>query len=198
MTKGNDTKIAILDTALDMASELGLEGVTIGILAKATKMSKSGLFAHFQSKENLQVEILKHAGRVFTESVLAPALQAEEGIPRIKALVNNWIGWTFRNTGGCIFVTASIEFSEREGIVRTSLLRQQEAWIRTLRKLAKSAIKTGEFRADIDCDQFVFELYSLLLGFHFYHHLLHSQEIGTRQAVALEQLFNKYRSQDQK
>jgi AcrR family transcriptional regulator len=193
MTKGNETKTAILDTALDMASELGLEGVTIGILAKATKMSKSGLFAHFQSKENLQIETLKHAGRIFAETVVVPALRTEAGLPRIKALVNNWVDWASRHTGGCVFVAASNEFSDREGNVRASLLRQQKAWIRTLRNVAQSAIKTGEFRKDCDCDQFVFELYSLLLGFHLYHHLLHSEGIETRQTVALDQLFDKYR-----
>jgi AcrR family transcriptional regulator len=193
MTKGDETKIAILDTALDMASELGLEGVTIGILAKATKMSKSGLFAHFQSKENLQVETLKYAGRIFAETVVVPALRIEAGLPRIRALVDNWVNWASRHTGGCVFVAASNEFSDREGSVRSSLLRQQEAWIRTLRKVAKTAIKTGDFREDVDCDQFVFELYSLLLGFHLYHHLLHSEGIETRQAVALDQLFDKYR-----
>ncbi len=192
MTKGDETKIAILDTALDMASELGLEGVTIGVLAKATKMSKSGLFAHFESKENLQVEILKHGARLFAENVVIPALRTEAGLPRIRALVNNWVDWASSHAGGCIFVAASNDFSDRVGNVRSSLLLQQEAWIRTLRKVTRSAIKTGEFREDIDCDQFVFELYSLLLGFHLYHHLLHTEDIETRQSVALDQLFDKY------
>ena len=193
MTKGNETKTAILDAALDMASELGLEGLTIGLLARTTKMSKSGLFAHFQSKENLQIETLKHAGRIFAENVVVPARRIEAGLPRIRALVNNWVDWASRHTGGCVFVSASNEFSDREGNVRASLLRQQKAWIRILRKVAQSAITTGEFREDCDCDQFVFELYSLLLGFHLYHHFLHSEGIETRQAVALDQLFDKYR-----
>lgn len=193
MTKGNETKTAILDMALDMTSELGLEGVTIGILAKATKMSKSGLFAHFQSKENLQVEILKHAATVFAENVVAPALRVEAGIPRIRALVRNWTDWTSQLSGGCIFIAASMQFNDREGSVRSFLLRQQEAWIRTLRKVARSAIKTKEFREDIDCHQFAFELYSLLLGFHLYHHLLHSEDLETRQTIALDQLFDKHR-----
>jgi AcrR family transcriptional regulator len=196
MTKGDETKTVILNMALDKATELGLEGVTIGILAKATKMSKSGLFAHFHSKENLQVEILKHGARIFSEFVVIPALRTEAGIPRIRALVDNWIGWASRHTGGCVFVAASNEFSDREGIVRTFLLRQQEAWINTLRKVARSAIKTREFREDADCDQFVFELYSLLLGFHLYHHLLHTEDIRARQAVALDQLFAKYKQLD--
>ena len=124
---------------------------------------------------------------------MIPALQTEAGIPRIRSLVKNWINWASSHAGGCLFVTASNEFSNREGIVRTFLLHQQEAWVGILRKVARSAIKTGEFRQDSDCDQFVFELYSLLLGFHLYHHLLHSEEIDTRKSVALDQLFDKYR-----
>ncbi len=193
MSKGNDTKTAILDMALDMTSELGLEGVTIGILAKATKMSKSGLFAHFQSKENLQIEILRHAAKVFAESVVVPALRTEAGIPRIRALVKNWTDWTSKLSGGCIFIAASIQFNDRQGSVRSFLLKQQEAWVRTLRRVVQSAIKTNEFREDIDCNQFVFELYSLLLGFHLYHHLLHSEDLETRQSLALDQLFDKHR-----
>jgi AcrR family transcriptional regulator len=193
MGKGNETKSAILDKAFDMASELGLEGVTIGVLAKATGMSKSGLFAHFLSKENLQVEILQRAGRVFSENVIVPALHTEPGIPRIRALVSNWIHWTSELTGGCIFVTASNDFSNRDGEVRTFLLRQQAAWLATLRRIAQSAIKTGEFRQDIDCDQFAFELYSLLLGFNLYHKLLHNEDIKSRQQRALDDLLDRYR-----
>lgn len=193
MGKGNETKSAILDKAFDMASELGLEGVTIGVLAKATGMSKSGLFAHFLSKETLQVEILQHAGRVFSENVIVPALRTEPGIPRIRALVRNWIHWTSELTGGCIFVTASNDFSNRDGEVRTFLLRQQAVWLATLRRIAQSAIKTGDFRQDIDCDQFAFELYSLLLGFNLYHKLLHNQDIKSRQQHALDDLLDRYR-----
>ena len=129
MTKGKDTKYAILETALDMASQLSLESVTIGSLAKATNMSKSGLFAHFQSKENLQIEILKFAASDFTDYVVLPALRKKAGIPRIKTLVENWIQWGARLKGGCIFVSAGTEFRERPGKVRDFLLYQQEAWI---------------------------------------------------------------------
>jgi AcrR family transcriptional regulator len=193
MGKGNETKSVILDKAFDMASELGLEGVTIGVLAKAIGMSKSGLFAHFLSKENLQVEILQYAGRVFSENVIVPALRTEPGIPRIRALVRNWIHWTSKLTGGCIFVTASNDFSNRDGEVRTFLLRQQTVWLATLRRIAQSAIKTGDFRQNIDCDQFAFELYSLLLGFNLYHKLLHNEDIKSRQQRALDDLLGKYR-----
>jgi AcrR family transcriptional regulator len=193
MTKGKDTKNMVLEAGLDMASQLGLECVTIGNLAKATNLSKSGLFAHFQSKENLQVEILNHAARVFSEGVIIPALKTKAGIPRIRALVNNWIQWTSELTGGCIFVTASADFTDRPGRVRDVLLNQQKEWIDCLKRIAQSAVAVGDFRKDIDDDQFAFDLYSLLLGFHLYFNLLDDAEIRKRQEAALTRILNSYK-----
>ena len=193
MTKGKETKKAILEAGLDMASQLGLEGVSIGALAKETNMSKSGLFAHFQSKENLQIEILNYAARVFSEDVIIPALATEGGIPRIKTLINNWIEWGDNLTGGCIFVTASTDYSDRPGKVRECLIKQQEDWIDCLCRIAESAIKVGDFREGIDCEQFAFDLYSLLLGVHLYFKLLNDEEIGRHQKNALNRLIEDYR-----
>ncbi len=193
MTKGKETKMVILESGLDMASQLGLEGVSIGALAKETNMSKSGLFAHFQSKENLQIEILDYAARIFSEDVIIPALATEAGIPRIKALVNNWIEWSDNLTGGCIFVTASTDYSDRPGKVRECLLGQQGDWIACLCRIAESAIKVGDFREGIECEQFAFDLYSLLLGFHLYDKLLDDSETKKRQEIALERLLANYK-----
>ena len=130
MEKGATTKQAILDAGLKMATQLSLESVTIGHLAKTTQMSKSGLFAHFQSKENLQIGILQHAGELFAERVVIPALMAKAGIPRIKALVNNWIKWSSKMTGGCIFVSSSTEFTSRPGKVRDFIWNSKKlGWI---------------------------------------------------------------------
>jgi AcrR family transcriptional regulator len=193
MTKGKETKVIILESGLDMASQFGLEGVSIGALAKKTEMSKSGLFAHFQSKENLQIEILDYAARVFSEGVIIPALAIDAGIPRIKALVNNWVEWSDNLTGGCIFVTASADYSDRPGKVRECLLRQQGDWIDCLCRIAESAIKVGDFRKDIDCEQFAFDLYSLLLGFHLYDKLLDDSETRKRRDIALDRLLANYK-----
>ena len=192
MTKGETRKLEILEAGLQMASRLGLDDVTIGTLAKTADMSKSGLFAHFQSKLNLQIEILKHAGEGFAAGVIKPALRAPAGIPRIKALVKNWIAWGSQLTGGCIFVSAGTEFSDRPGEVRDFLLRQQEQWIGSLRRMAKAAVRTGDFRDDIDCAQFAFDLYSLLLGFHYYHQLLRDSQTVERQEKAFKRLLNNY------
>ena len=193
MAKGEDTKLTVLEAGLDMASQLGLECVTIGNLAKTTNLSKSGLFAHFQSKENLQIEILNYAGQLFSEGVIVPALKADAGIPRIMALVDNWIQWTSELTGGCIFVSASADFSDRPGKVRDVLLHQQEEWIDCLRRIARSAVEAGDFRQDIDDDQFAFDLYSLLLGFHLYYKLLDDAETRKHEETALVRLLNSYK-----
>jgi len=193
MARGVDTRATILDTGLDLASRLGLEAVTIGTLAKATGMSKSGLFAHFRSKENLQIELLRHAGEIFSRDVVAPALRVASGEARIRAMVANWIAYARGLGGGCIFVTASTDFKDRPGKVRDFLLTQQDVWIDCLRRIAWSAVEAGEFRGDIDCGQFAFELYSLLLGFHLYHTLLDSEDTDRRQKAALDKLLRSYR-----
>jgi AcrR family transcriptional regulator len=193
MGKGKDTKREILETGLDMVSRLGLECLSIGNLAKAAGMSKSGLFGHFQSKERLQLEILEYAAQSFAEKVIVPALKTQAGIPRIKALVSKWVSWQAGQPGGCIFVTACNEFSDRPGKVRVLLFRQQKEWLDTLCRIARSAVKAGDFRPDADCEQFAFELYSLQLGFHLYHKLLNSPDIAHRQEAALDSLLDNYR-----
>jgi len=193
MTKGADTKLTILEIGLDIASRLGLETVTIGDLARTAKMSKSGLFAHFQSKENLQIELLKYAGEMFSRDVVVPALKTKAGIPRVKAVMENWIRFSGALTGGCIFVTASSDFKDRPGKVRDFLLQQQKDWLNILRRIAQSAVREGDFRSDTDCDQFAFEFYSLLLGFHLYATLLDNADTQLRQRTAFETLITTYR-----
>jgi len=192
MKRGNETRTLILDTSLEMASLIGLESVTIGNLAQKTNLSKSGLFAHFNSKENLQIEILKYAAEEFTNFVLVPALGTPAGITRIRTLIDNWIAWGAKLSGGCIFVTAGIEYSDRPGKVRDFLIKQQAAWINSLKRVALSAVKAGDLRSDTDPEQFAFDLYSLLLGFHFYHKLLNDPYTRQRQNKALDHLLARY------
>lgn len=192
MAKGVDTKRMILAAGLEMASRIGLEGVSIGELAKTIHMSKSGLFAHFQSKENLQISILEYAGEQFAENVIVPALMTPAGISRIQALVQHWIEYSARVTGGCIFVTASTEYSERPGRVRDYVLKQQKEWIDCLSRIGESALKVGDFKKGIDFQQFAFDLYSLLLGFHYYDRLLNDQKTEERQKNALDRLLKDY------
>jgi AcrR family transcriptional regulator len=193
MEKGRGTKNTIIETGLEMSSQLGLECVTIGNLAKEMRMSKSGLFAHFQSKENLQIEILQYAAEDFSAFVIRPALKVERGIPRIRDLVRRWIEWGDKLSGGCIFVSAGMEYSDRPGKVREALMQQQEEWLDCLRRIAESAIKAGDFRKNIDCEQFAFDLYSLLLGFHYYYKLLNDNKARERLKIAFEKLLMTYR-----
>jgi len=192
MTKGEDTKKAILATGLDMASQIGLEQVTIGGLAKEAGLTKSGLYAHFQSKEALQIEILEHAGQLFAASVLIPALQVKAGISRIKQLVENWNRWNEELSGGCIFVSASNAFRNTPGKVRDFVVAQQQIWLSSLQQLAQSAIECKDFRADADKEQFAYELYSFLLGFHLFYKLMNSENPKARQNKALERLIADY------
>ena len=198
MSKIKDTKEMILEVGTKLAGRMGLEGISIGVLAKEVSMSKSGLFAHFESKENLQIALLNHASQDFSRHVIIPALKTQRGIPRIKALVKNWNNWCAKLSGSCIFVSAGTEYSERPGKVRDCLLKQQEQWLDSLRRIAQSAIKAGDFRDDIDCNQFAFDLYSLLLGFHYYHKLLRNGDTENRQQKSLNHLLDQYRPQKHK
>jgi AcrR family transcriptional regulator len=192
MVREKDTKRAILEKALEMASHLSLETITIGGLAKELNMSKSGLFAHFQSKENLQLEILNYAGQNFTEEVIKPALKVERGIPRIKAIVSNWIKWGSKTSGGCIFVDATTEFNNRRGNIQNVLFAQQKQWVNVLKRIGESAIKSGDINPDSDCEQFAYDLYSLVLGYYYYDQLLHDPKIKQRHEKALDQILKTY------
>ena len=165
MKKGDQTKQKILDKGFEKASELGLECLSIGGLAKETQMSKSGLFAHFQSKENLQLAVLAHAGDVFRQEVIIPALKVRAGIPRIKSIMAKWIEWTLKLSGGCIFVAAAAEYSDRPGKIQDLVRQQHDDWIHCLERVGESAVRAGDFRPDIECTTFAFQLYSPILGF---------------------------------
>ena len=116
-TRGEQTRTAILDEALKVASRLGLEGLTIGGLAEATGMSKSGLFAHFGSREGLQLAVLEHAAQRFGEKVLRPALQIERGLPRLRSMFERWLEWAVATglPGGYIMIAAAAEYDDRPG-----------------------------------------------------------------------------------
>ncbi|MFM2044942.1 MAG: hypothetical protein RLY86_3518 [Pseudomonadota bacterium] len=167
MSKGERTRAAILDEALDMTSTEGLTGLTIGSLADRLGMSKSGLFAHFGSKEQLQLAVLQHAADVFTDIVFRPAFKVPAGLPRIEAMFDNWIAWSKSSKlpGGCPIQGASIEFDDRPGPIRDFLAFTQENLAKAIIGAVQRAIDAGHFRADIDKEQFAFEFVSLSYGF---------------------------------
>ncbi len=190
MRKGERTRGVILDEALRVASELGLEGLTIGRLADALDLSKSGLFAHFSSKEALQIQTLERAAERFAEVVVRPALEAPAGEPRVRALFERWGEWPrrVRQPGGCVFVAASAELDDRPGPVRDRLVELQREWLGTLARAARRAQEVGHFRRDLDPDQFAFEVHGIALTWHLHSRLLRDPRALERARTAFERL----------
>ncbi|MDX2475617.1 MAG: TetR/AcrR family transcriptional regulator [Candidatus Krumholzibacteria bacterium] len=168
MTKGEDTKQAILERASQLASRIGLETLTIGHLAAEMGLSKSGLFAHFGSKEALEVQVLDFTGQDYRDKVVVPAFKKDPGLPRIQALFDNWLDWVRINTheGGCLFVQAATELDDRPGRPRDYMVKWQQLWFETLAEAARRAIAEGHLREDLDCDQFAFQFNAILFGYH--------------------------------
>ncbi len=190
MSKGAETRETILSTALAAASTYGLEALSIGSLAKEVGMSKSGLFAHFASKENLQIEVLGTAVRRFIDDVIAPALAAPRGEPRIRAFVERWMDWTQAPylPGGCIFLATANELDDRPGPLREALVAAQRDWIEALTTATRLGVEEGHFRANLDTHQFAYELYSILLAHHHFDRLLRDPETKPRTRRAFERL----------
>jgi AcrR family transcriptional regulator len=174
VAKGARTRESILRAAVNLASVEGLEGLTIGRLADELKMSKSGLFAHFGSKEELQLATVDTARRIFVEHVIRPALTKDAGMPRLWALCENWLEHVEVRVfeGGCFFTAASFEFDSRPGPVRDSIVAAMREWLRTLSRAVSEARKAGHLHAGVHPQQFAFEIYSLAIGAHWGHQLL--------------------------
>jgi len=187
VAKGEATRQAILERAFEHAKQLGLSGLSIGRLAEDTGLSKSGLFAHFGSKEALQVAVVDEAARQFVEFVLAPALQRPRGEPRIRALFDRWVEWGAR-AGGCFFVGAIAELDDRSGPPRDRVAQTCKDWIESLATAARIAIAEGHFRAELDPEQFAFDAYGIMLGFHVYQRFLRAPESLARARASFERL----------
>ncbi len=175
MSRGTETRERILERAVAVATRDGLEGVTIGRLADDLRLSKSGLFRHFGSKEDLQLAVLRTASERFTEAVFRPALKAPRGLPRLEALVARWLEWVRGGAGtadGCLFVAAASELDDRPGPVRDLLVETQRAWLGGIARAARLAIEEGHLRPGLDPEQFAFEFEAIGLGFHHAKRLL--------------------------
>jgi len=192
-TKGEETRSQILAAAVQQASESGFESLTIGTLAERTGLSKSGLFAHFGSKQELQVAALDEAARRFTESVFLPALKAPRGLRRLRALFEGWIGWTERASlpGGCPIDAASHEYKHRPGPMRDAILERERQLGRELAKAVQLAIDTGELAATADPHQVAFEFLGILLAFYRSELVLGAEEARKRALVAFERLLRE-------
>jgi AcrR family transcriptional regulator len=195
MGKGEQTKAAILDEASELASRLGLGGLTIGTLATASKLSKSGLYAHFASKESLQVEVLQYARDQFTDHVMRPTVKTPRGEPRLRAFFENWLAWQAgRFVGGCIFVDAASEFDDQEGPVRDELVRAERDKLESVALVVGTAIAEGHFQPDVDAAQFAYELEGILLAHHHARRLMRDPRADEHARRAFERLLESCRA----
>src|SRR5208283_4156944 len=155
-TASVSTRERILQQGLALMSKSGLAGVTLGVLADLVGMSKSGLFAHFRSKEDVQIELLNHTAEFATERVLLPSMASAEGLPRLRALVRNWFGWAQRAglPGGCPVAAGLFEFDDVEGRVRNKILEMESEWRGLLTNLVQRAVELGHLRRELDVEQF--------------------------------------------
>ncbi|MFN3202358.1 MAG: TetR/AcrR family transcriptional regulator [Bradymonadia bacterium] len=194
MSKGAETRDTILARAMDLGSTVGLVGLTIGELAKQVGMSKSGLYAHFNSKEDLQRSVLEAAAAHFTARVLRPAIQAPRGEPRVRALFDRWMAWSSTDLkGGCLFITASIEFDDRDTVVRSYVKRRVQETQQVIARAAEIAVEEGHFDAQLDVGSFAFEFWGILLSFHNYSRLLDDASAREKALGALEALILRAR-----
>jgi AcrR family transcriptional regulator len=193
--KGETTRQAILEHATARASKVGLEGLSIGGLAEDLELSKSGLFAHFQSKETLQLQVVDHAASRFVDAVVRPALNAPRGEPRVRAVFERWMEWPRQMPlpGGCFFVSAISEFDDRPGLVRDRLVQLQRDWLETIANTVRTAIAEGHFHADADPEQFAHDLYGVMLGYHHAARLLGDPRATERARRAFEALLRAAR-----
>jgi AcrR family transcriptional regulator len=187
--KGERTRAGILERAVDLASLEGLEGLTIGRLADDLSMSKSGLFAHFGSKEDLQLSTIEAARERFVGEVVRPALAAPRGYPRLLALCQAWLGYVQREVfpGGCFFAAASFEFDGRPGLVRDAIARAMDAWLETLEKAIQLAKDEGHLDPKVEPSQLAFELNALFFGANFAWNLRHDHKAFARAERAIRE-----------
>ncbi|MBT9505257.1 TetR/AcrR family transcriptional regulator [Rhodoferax sp.] len=166
--KGQQTKQAIVDAALGLASQIGLEGLSIGALAEVTQMSKSGVFAHFGSREELQISVVREYYARFADEVFFPAMEEERGLPRVKALFDNWMKRVaVELQSGCIFISGAVEYDDRPGPVRDALVSSVKSWLAAVFRAVVQAKECGHLSDDSDEDQMAFEIHGLILALHY-------------------------------
>ena len=194
MGKGDETRLAVLDQAVELSRRVGLSGLTIGSLADQTRLSKSGLFAHFRSKEALQLSVLEHARTGFETAVVRPAVRSPRGEARVRALFDLWLEWDSL-PGGCPFIAAATEFDDQPGVVRDRLVRDQRDLFDMITTVFRTGIAEWQFRPDADPEQFAQDFYGVILACHHSVRLLGDDQAEGRARRALEMLLAEARIQ---
>jgi len=193
--KGELTRATIVDAALAVARREGLESLTIGVLADTLGMSKSGLFAHFGSREDLQLAVLREYAARFVEDVLRPAVELERGLPRLQAMLENWLRLLARELEqGCLMISGASEYDDRPGVLRDAMVAIVTGWKDELMRAIDAAKAAGHLRAGVESRQLVFEIYGLMLALHQDARLLRSADSVKRTRTGLARLIDGARS----
>ncbi|MBA2672195.1 TetR/AcrR family transcriptional regulator [Ramlibacter sp.] len=193
LQKGQQTKAAIVDAALGLATQIGLEGLSIGALAEVAGMSKSGVFAHFGSREELQISVVREYHTRFEQEVFYPALGSERGLPRLRAIFANWMQRTsVEIDSGCIYISGAVEFDDRPGPVREALAGSVRTWHAAMRRTITIAKDEGHLRADVDEDQMLFEIHGLILALHYEARFLQTPGSIARANTGFEHIVQRY------
>ena len=191
--KGQQTKAAIVDAALGLAAQIGLEGLSIGAIAEVMHMSKSGVFAHFGSREELQISVIREYFTRFEEEVFYPALQESTGLPRVRALFANWMKRVaVELQSGCIFISGAVDFDDRPGPVRDALASSVQTWLAAMYRAVVLAKEAGHLRADADERQIAFESHGLILALHYEARFLKTPGSMERTVQAFESVLARY------
>ena len=195
MHKGQQTKSAIVDAALGLATQIGLEGLSIGALAEVMRMSKSGVFAHFGSREELQISVIREYHARFEEEVFYPALEKPKGLPRLKALFQNWMNRTsVELDSGCLYISGAVEFDDRPGPVRDALASSVQSWLAAMHRAVVQAKEAGHLAPDADEHQMAFEIHGLILALHYEARFLKTPSSAHRANTGFTNILARYQS----
>jgi AcrR family transcriptional regulator len=193
-SKAEQTKSVIVDAALRLASQIGLEGLSIGAIAEVTQMSKSGVFAHFGSREELQISVVREYYARFERDVFMPALQIPRGLPRLSALIDNWMDQVAHEVqSGCLFISGAVEFDDRSGPVRDALEQSIKTWLGAVRRCIAMAVEDGHLAKTTDPKQMMFEIHGLILAVHYEAKFLKSTRSMERAKVGFNNLLARYK-----
>jgi AcrR family transcriptional regulator len=193
LQKGQQTKVAIIDCALGMAIQLGLEGLSIGAVADAMHMSKSGVFAHFGSREELQISVIREYHQRFEHEIFFPAMDLPRGLPRLKALFNNWMQRISAEIdSGCLYISGAVEFDDRPGPVRDALASSVKTWLTALHRSVLQARDEKHLSHDTDATQMSFEIHGLILALHYEARFLKSAKSLQRAKQGFEHILQRY------
>jgi len=193
LQKGQQTKAAIVDAALGLATQIGLEGLSIGALAEVTQMSKSGVFAHFGSREELQISVIREYHQRFEQEVFYPALGEVRGLPRLRAMFANWMQRTsVEIDSGCIYISGAVEFDDRPGPVRDALAWSVQTWHSAMKRAITMAKEEGHLDGATDEEQMLFEVHGLILALHYEARFLKNPGSIARANTGFENILRRY------